>query len=130
MKPYKLFSWCRVKTLSLSVGPLISLSHGHYYIRHMVWHYLFHFFLFLKCSISVRTHMKESRYRMLTDFYFILSNLSPTPNSKTITIKLATHLYQLFSNHLIYISQKKDRSHLKFLLIHLYNIQLNKTVKQ
>lgn len=51
--------------------------------------------------------MKELRYRMLIDFYFILSNLSPTPNSKTITIKLATHLYQLFSNHLIYISQKK-----------------------
>ena len=54
--------------------------------------------------------MKELRYKMLIDFYFILSNLSPTPNSKTIiTIKLATHLYKLLSNHLIYISQKKKK---------------------
>lgn len=52
--------------------------------------------------------MKELRYRMLEDFYFSFSNLSPTSNAKTIfTIKLATHLYQLLFNHLIYISQKK-----------------------
>lgn len=54
--------------------------------------------------------MKELRYRMLEDFYFIFSNLSPTSNAKTIfTIKLATHLYQLVFNHLIYISQKKKQ---------------------
>lgn len=54
--------------------------------------------------------MKELRYKMLIDFYFILSNLSPTPNSKTIIYynKIGnTPLSTLIVS--IYISQKKNQ---------------------
>lgn len=67
-------------------------------------------FFFLKCSRSVRTHMKELRYKMLIDFYFILSNLSPTPNSKTIIYynKIGnTPLSTLVQSLNLYFTEKK-----------------------